>query len=206
MEGQRRTVGAVLFPKFELLDVFGPLEAFGMARDHFKLTTVAEKAGPVPSAQGPGAVAEYSFGNCPHLDIIIVPGGIGTREGVKDATILKSIAELANKAEIATSVCTGAALLARAGVLDRKSATTNKMAFQWVTEQGPNVRWVKSARWVEDGKMVTSSGVSAGIDMALAVIARLVGRDVAEKAAIRMEYEWHSDPTNDPFAKIHGLV
>lgn len=206
MDAKQRIVGAVLFPKFELLDVFGPLEAYGMLREQFKLLTVAEKAGPVPSAQGPSALAEYAFQNCPQLDVILVPGGIGTREQVNNAGLLKWLGERAQEAEIATSVCTGAALLARAGVLDGKRATTNKRAFQWVAEQRPAVTWVKSARWVEDGKVVTSSGVSAGIDMALAVIARLVGRQAAEKAAVAMEYEWHSDPANDPFAKIHGLV
>jgi transcriptional regulator GlxA family with amidase domain len=205
METRQRTVGLILFPGFELLDVFGPAEAFGMVPDRFKLVTVAAKAGAVASAQGPQAIAEHALGNCPPLDLILVPGGIGTREGVHDAALLGSIRALANQAEVATSVCTGAALLARAGVLDGKSATTNKWAFQWVVEQGPAVKWIKSARWVEDGKFVTSSGVSAGIDMALSVIARLAGREDAEKAAIRMEYEWHSDPANDPFAKIHKL-
>jgi transcriptional regulator GlxA family with amidase domain len=206
MEAKQRTVGVILFPKFEVLDVFGPVEAFGILREHFKVTMVAEKAGAIVSAQGPSAIAEYSFANCPPLDIILVPGGIGTREGVKNDALIKGIAELAAKAEVATSVCTGAALLAQAGLLDGKRATTNKFAFQWVVEQGPRVNWVKSARWVEDGKFATSSGVSAGIDMALAVIAKLVGREIAEKAAARMEYEWHSDPANDPFAKIYGLA
>ncbi len=203
---KQRTIGAVLFPKFELLDVFGPLEAFGMLPEHFKLTTVAGKAGPVPSAQEPSGIADWGFGNCPHLDLILVPGGIGTRAEVNNAAIVNFVRERAQKAELATSVCTGAALLARAGVLDGKRATTNKRNFQWVVGQGPKVEWVKSARWVEDGKLMTSSGVSAGIDMALAAIARLAGREAAEKVAIAMEYEWHSDPANDPFAKIHGLL
>jgi len=206
MEIKQRTVGVILFPGFELLDVFGPLEAFGMVPDRFKLAIVAEKAGPVPSAQGPKALAEYGFADCPHLDLILVPGGIGTREGVNDAAFLKSIRELSDKSELTTSVCTGSAILARAGVLDGKRATSNKWSFKWVVTQGQAVTWVKSARWVEDGKFWTSSGVSAGIDMALAIIAKLSSREDAEKAAVRMEYEWHSDPANDPFAKIHGLV
>ena len=206
MEVKARTVGVILFPGFELLDVFGPLEAFGMVPDRFKLAMVAGKAGPVASAQGPTALADYGLADCPHLDLILVPGGIGTRDGVNNAAFLKSIRELSDKAELTASVCTGSALLARAGVLDGKRATSNKRAFQWVMTQGPAVTWVKSARWVEDGKFWTSSGVSAGIDMALAIIARLCGREDAEKAALRMEYEWHSDPANDPFAKIPGLV
>jgi len=138
--------------------------------------------------------------------LILVPGGIGTREGVRDAKLLGWLRERAQQAEIVTSVCTGAALLAKAGILDGIGATTNKLVFKWVEEQGPAVKWIKQARWVEDGKFVTSSGVSAGIDMALAVIARLVGSEVAENAATFMEYEWHRDASQDPFAKIHGLV
>jgi transcriptional regulator GlxA family with amidase domain len=105
-----------------------------------------------------------------------------------------------------TSVCTGASLLARAGMLDGRRATTNKWAFAWVVTQGPAVRWVKEARWVEDGNLVTSSRVSAGIDMTLAVIAPLEETEAAEQIAVRMEYEWHRDAGWDPFSKMHGLA
>jgi transcriptional regulator GlxA family with amidase domain len=206
MATKKRIVGTVLFPGFELLDVFGPLEAYGMARDNFSLVTVAEKAGPVASAQGPSAVAEFGFADAPHLDLILVPGGWGTRAQAENPAILKFLAERAKPAEVVTSVCTGAALLARAGLLDGTRATTNKRVFQWVCDQGPKVKWVKAARWVEDGKFATSSGVSAGIDMALALIARLVNQEMADSIAIAMEYEWHRDASHDPFAKIHGLV
>ena len=96
-------------------------------------------------------------------------------------------------------------MVAHAGLLDGRRATTNKLAFKWVTEQGPAVDWVKQARWVEDGKFATSSGVAAGIDMTLALIARLSSAERAELIATRMEYEWHRDAGWDPFAKIHQL-
>jgi transcriptional regulator GlxA family with amidase domain len=112
----------------------------------------------------------------------------------------------AGQAETVSSVCTGAALLARAGLLDGRRATSNKRSFKWVTEQGPAVEWIRQARWVEGGKFATSSGVSAGIDMTLSLIAKLAGAENAEQIAIRMEYEWHRDPAWDPFAKTHGLV
>ena len=201
-----RTVGVVLFPGFELLDVFGPLEAFGNLPGMFQVVLVAEQAGPVASAQGPRAVADHGFVDCPHLDVVLVPGGIGTRDEAENPTLLRWLGRRAGEAEVVTSVCTGAALLARAGVLDGKRATTNKAFFQWVADQGPKVTWVREARWVEDGKFATSSGVSAGIDMALAVIARLVGREVSDNVARAMEYEWHTDATWDPFAKAWGLV
>jgi len=205
---QTLTVGIVLFEGFELLDVFGPCEAYGSsnAGGAFKLATVAAEAGPVASAQGPATVADYPFDAAPRLDLILVPGGIGTRREVNNPALLEWLRTRAAEASIVTSVCTGAALLARTGLLDGRSATTNKRAFAWVVSQGPAVNWVKQARWVEDGKFATSSGVSAGIDMALALIARLVSADAAEAVAMTMEYEWHRDPAWDPFAKIHGLV
>ena len=95
---------------------------------------------------------------------------------------------------------------ARAGLLDGRRATTNKAFFQWVADQGPRVTWVKVARWVDDGKFVTSSGVSAGIDMALHVISRTHGREVSENVARAMEYDWHTEADWDPFAKVWGLV
>jgi transcriptional regulator GlxA family with amidase domain len=200
-----RTLGVVLFPGFELLDVFGPLEAFGNLPGLYRVLLVAERAGPVAGAQGPRAVAEHGFADAPRLDVLLVPGGIGTREAAEDPGLLAWLARRAADAEIVTSVCTGAALLARAGLLDGRRATTNKAFFQWVADQGPAVRWVPVARWVDDGKFVTSSGVSAGIDMALHVIARTVGRDVSENVARMMEYEWHTDADVDPFAKVWGL-
>ena len=203
-----KTLGIVLFDKFESLDVFGPAEAYGSSRlgDAFRLVTIAQDRGSIASAQGPKALAEYGFADCPPLDIIMVSGGIGTRTEVNNAALLSWLGERAERAEIVSSVCTGAALLARAGLLDNRRATSNKRAFDWVKAQGPKVNWVAQARWVEDGKFATSSGVSAGIDMALAIIARLCGEDNAKEVAIAMEYEWHRDASWDPFAKIHGLL
>jgi transcriptional regulator GlxA family with amidase domain len=202
----QRTVGVLLFPGFELLDVFGPLEAFGHAADWFRCVTVAEQAGPVTSAQGARAVADHGFDDCPPLDILLVPGGMGTRREVDNAALIDWIAARARRAETTTSVCTGAALLARAGVLDGRRATSNKRAFGWVSGQGPKVTWVRQARWVDDGDVLTSSGVSAGIDMALHLIGRLAGPAVRDEIATRMEYTWHSDAAHDPFAKIYGLA
>jgi transcriptional regulator GlxA family with amidase domain len=204
----QKTVGVLLFEGFELLDVYGPLEAWGMlaAAGKWRIVSTAEKAGPVASAQGPRGVADHALTECPKLDVILVPGGMGTRSGVKNDTLLDWLRRRAAEAEVVTSVCTGSSLLARAGLLDGRRATSNKASFGWVQTQGPNVRWVKEARWVEDGPIFTSSGVSAGIDMTLAVIAKLEGRKTAEAIAVRMEYEWHRDASWDPFAKIHGLV
>ena len=99
------------------------------------------------------------------------------------------------------SVCSGSALLAKAGLLDGRRATSNKMFFQLARSQSDRVQWVTAARWVEDGPFATSSGVSAGTDMALAVIAKLYGRERAEQIAIQTEYSWHRDADRDPFAQ-----
>ncbi|MGZ6195558.1 MAG: DJ-1/PfpI family protein, partial [Candidatus Binataceae bacterium] len=205
----QKTVGVLLFEGFELLDVFGPLEAWGMhaeISDACTIVIAAEKAGSVKSAQGPRAMADYALADCPPIDVMLVPGGVGTRREVNNTKLLEWLVRRATEAEIVTSVCTGAALLASAGLLDGHRATTNKLSFKWVTEQGLAVEWIKQARWVEDGKFATSSGVSAGIDMTLALNAKLAGVETAEQVAIRMEYEWHGDPQWDPFAKIHGLI
>ena len=135
----------------------------------------------------------------------MVPGGRGTRIEVGNQRLLEVLKQKASSADYVTAVCTGAALLAKAGLLDGKRATTNKIAFPWVKEQGPRTTWVPTARWVMDGKVITSGGVAAGIDMSLALIAKLHGEESARKLAIRMEYDWHENAEWDPFAKAAGL-
>jgi transcriptional regulator GlxA family with amidase domain len=188
--------------------VFGLLEAWGMlaVMGQCKITTVAERGGAIASAQGPKAVAEFDFMDCPRLDLMLIPGGMGTRHEIANQAMLDFIKSRAEQAEVVATVCTGTAILARTGLLDGHRATTNKRAFKWVESQGPKVTWIREARWVEDGKFATSSGVSAGIDMALSLMARLYGVKTAEDIATAMEYEWHRDAAWDPFAKIHGLA
>lgn len=197
-----RMLGVLLFPEFELLDAFGPLEIFGhrLLAHHYRVTTVALEPGPVASAQGPRAMADHGFGDCPPLDALLVPGGMGTRREVDDPRIVRWVGLAADASQLVASVCTGAALLARAGVLDERRATTNKRAFDWVVTQGPRVDWVRKARWVEDGKIWTSSGVSAGIDMALAIVAKTVDFATAHELARQIEYRASTNPDDDPFA------
>ena len=205
-DSSAKRLGVLLYPGFEVLDVFGPVEMFGNLTGVVDVVTVAQEAGPVASAQGPSVNADYDFATCPHLDLLLVPGGIGTRAEVENPALLEWLGRRADEVEVAMTVCTGTALLARTGLLDGRRATTNKMLFHWVAENGPRVHWVKEARWVEDGKFVTSSGVSAGMDMALAVIGRIASPQVSDSLAIGTEYDWHKDPNWDPFAKVHGLV
>jgi putative intracellular protease/amidase len=199
-------IGALLFDGFELLDMFGPLELFGLLPEHFSIHMVAERVGLISSAQGPQCLATDSFSDAREYDLILVPGGRGTRTEINNDALLAWLAQQATAADYVCSVCTGSALLACAGVLDGCRATSNKVAFSWVAAQSDRVEWVNEARWVEDGKRFTSSGVSAGMDMSLAVIGKILGFEKATEVANWAEYEWHQDSTRDPFAKICGLV
>lgn len=199
-DSQRLKIGAVVFPGFELLDVYGPLEMFGILRGRVAITMLAESAGEVASSQGPKGVADAALADASGFDVLLVPGGIGTRTEVGNRRFLDLLRARAEEALFVASVCTGSALLAKAGLLDGRRATTNKIAFDWVVSQGPDVSWVREARWIEDGKFFTSSGVSAGIDMALGLIAHLFGRDTSLHVARWAEYEWSEDSSCDPFA------
>ncbi|MCZ6673832.1 MAG: DJ-1/PfpI family protein [Verrucomicrobia bacterium] len=198
-------LGAVLFEGFELLDMYGPLELFGMTQN-IDIVMLAEEAGRVRSAQGPVSVADLSMREVDQLDILLIPGGRGTRKLVTNESFLSELVRLSSLAEYVCTVCTGTSLLAKAGDLDGVKATTNKRSYQWVTSQGPAVKWIPEARWVEDGKYFTSSGVSAGMDMALGLIEKLFGKEKSLEAANYAEYDWHQDKSWDPFAKKAGLV
>ena len=197
--------GAVLFEGFELLDFYGPLEMLGLLENEAKITLVAEKAGPVKSAAGPSGVADATLTGSNGFDVLLIPGGIGTRTQMANAPFLTELKRLAEASRIVATVCTGSLLLARTGLLDGRKATTNKRVFQLVKTNAPKVNWIAKARWVEDGKFFTSSGVSAGMDMALAVIAKLCGREKSLEIAKRAEYEWHEDSFWDQFAAAAGL-
>jgi transcriptional regulator GlxA family with amidase domain len=204
-ESQQRTLGVLLFPGFEVLDVYGPLELWGNMKTRVHVVTVAAQGGEIASSQGPRTVADYGFDDAPRLDLILVPGGVGILRLLKDGPTLEWLRRSSATAEIVMSVCNGASLLAAAGILDGRPATTNKMMWKMATEPGPRVKWVRKARWVDDGKVVTSSGVSAGMDMSLAVVARLYGADMSELLARIAEYEPHADSAWDPFAAKAGL-
>lgn len=195
------TLGAVFYHQFELLDVYGPLEMFGNLGERVSIVTVAEKAGPVASAQGPATLAEYSFDDCPKLDLILLPGGVGTLAELANERMLGFLRDRSADALVTMSVCTGSALLAKAGLLDGCRATSNKQFFDLSVQQSDQVQWVAAARWVDAGRMVTSSGVSAGMDMALAVIERLFSAEDAEQICALTEYQRHTDPDSDPFVK-----
>lgn len=195
-------LGTIFYNDFELLDAYGPMEMFGALGDKMELVNVAEQAGPVKSSAGPKTIADFSFANAPELDLILLPGGIGTIAELKNTALLNFLKQRCPKTQLTMSVCTGSALLAKAGLLDGLSATTNKMFFELARSQGENVSWQETARWVDAGQYVTSSGVSAGTDMALAVIERLFGIELAEMVMNYTEYQWHRDANEDPYAGL----
>jgi len=200
------TVGALLFDGFELLDVFGPLEMFGALEGRARILMLAQAPGSIRSNQGVSCIADTPLAGDHSLDVLLVPGGMGTRREMTNAPLLAELGRQAEKARFVASVCTGSILLASAGLLEGKSATSNKRVFKMVASRWPAVNWVAEARWVEDGKFFTSSGVSAGMDMALGLIARLFDWETSIEIANRAEYEWHQDKGWDPFARLNGLL
>ncbi|EKQ53609.1 MULTISPECIES: DJ-1/PfpI family protein [unclassified Clostridium] len=196
-------VDILLFDKFETLDVFGPVEVFGRLPDIFKLNFISFNGGIVKSSQNV-RVDTNLYTNENNIEkILFVPGGSGTREKVNEVIFTEFIRNMASESKYILSVCTGSALLAKAGILNGKRATSNKKAFKWVVEQGENVNWIKEARWINDDKIYTSSGVSAGIDMALGFIGDLFGKEKAMEISKSIEYIWNENSEYDPFAKMY---
>lgn len=206
MTEAKRRVTVVLFEGFELLDVFGPVELFRLDPSLFDVELIAAEAGPVRSSQGPEVIATGAFADATSPDIVLVPGGQGTRPLATDQSFLAWLAGWAADAQLVTSVCTGSALLAAAGLLDGYRATSNKRAFAWASSHGASVSWVPQARWVEDGNRWTSSGIAAGMDMAAAIIAAIHGPEVAAKLSDAAELDVHADASWDPYAAKNGLI
>lgn len=203
-KGARR-VSVVLFEGFELLDVFGPVELLFLTPG-ITVEYVGPAADPVASSQGGQVVAQRAYGDLVDPDILLVPGGMGTRRLVSDQTFLSWLRLAGERCAVVTSVCTGSALLAAAGLLDGYRATSNKAAFTWASGFGESVDWAPRARWVHDRDRWTSSGVATGMDMTTALIADLRGTEAARAAARLAEYEPYTAAACDPFAAIHGLA
>lgn len=192
-------INILLFDKFETLDAFGPAEIFGKVQE-FELDYFSVEGGIVTSSQNVSIVTKpitESKEDC----VWLIPGGEGTRCLVHDEDFLLKLKQLAQKSKFCLSVCTGAALLAKCGVLDGIRATSNKRAFDWVKTTSQKTLWVKKARWVAAGKFYTSSGVSAGMDMALGFVSDILGKNKANEIAKRIEYVWNDDPEKDDFSE-----
>jgi len=189
----------LLFEDFETLDVFGPVEIFGRLVDLYTVKFYSLNGGQIKNKHGVSILTEKLETLNDKLDIFLIPGGFGTRKEVENKLLIDTIKQISTFSPFVLTVCTGSALLARSGLLDGKKATSNKRAFAWVMTNGANVNWNNKARWTVDGKYYTSSGVSAGMDMALGFLADRHGIEFARKVAVEIEYNWTDDKDNDTF-------
>lgn len=201
-----KKMAALVFPGFQTLDFFGPIELLGGFRDDIEVVTVSKGSEPVESRHRQHIVVDRTLSESTDYDLLFIPGGDSALEAAKDEDLMRWVRETSECADHVLAVCTGTILLGMSGVLNGRRATTNKLDFTSTIHLAPKVEWVKQARWVQDGKYFTSSGVSAGMDMALAVGADIFGVEKAKQMAEECEYVWHDDPNWDPFAKLAGLV
>lgn len=201
-----KSLAVFIFPGVQTLDLFGPIELLGGFDDKIVLTLVAETDAPVPTRHGQRILPDKTIHDAASYDLLLIPGGDSAIEVAKNSEAMDWIRTTVDNAELVMTVCTGSILLAMTGKVDGYKATTNKQDFLGTVHLGPRVEWIKKARWVQDGKFFTSSGVSAGMDMALASAAHLFGQEAAEWMAEGSEYEWYQKPDWDPFAERSGLV
>ena len=192
----KRRVGILIFPEVEVLDFCGPFEVFASARSSddrerlFDVSIVAQSDEIVSCRGGLLVKPHLSFADSPNFDLIVVPGGFGTRTEKDNPALLAWIRTQNETTEITTSVCTGSLLLAAAGLIDDQPVTTHWAAFDELRGHFPQLQLKSDQRVIDNGHIVTSAGVSAGIDMALAMVERLHGRQIAEGTARGMEYDW----------------
>jgi len=195
-------VAVLLFEEFETLDVFGPVEIFGRLNEFYQISFYSLSGGLVRNSHGVSVMSGKLTELSSETDIFLIPGGYGTRVEVNNAVLIDKIKEISTLSKFVLTICTGSSLLAKTGLLNNRKATSNKIAFDWVTTQGKNVNWIRKSRWIADGKYYTSSGVSAGMDMTLGFLQDLHGIDFARKVAFEIEYNWQEDSQEDNFYKL----
>ncbi len=199
----RRLVGIIIFPEVEVLDFCGPYEVLAVTRLHeerrrdepspFELLLVAEQTEAITASGGLKVLPDCTLAKCPPLDILMVPGGWGTRRQIHNEPLIRWIAQRGRQVETLASVCTGAMLLGQAGLLDGRRATTHWRSLTWMRESFPAVTVVEDLHVVEDGHILTSAGIAAGIDLALKLVARYHGEAIARATARHMEYRFPED-------------
>lgn len=196
------TVGILIFDQVEVLDVAGPFEVFSVTRlneknnweesstSPFRVLLVSEKLSQVLAIGGLRLTPDVSIYNCPNLDLLLVPGGWGTRKEVKNNILLKWIADMSAKTKITASVCTGSSLLGKAGLLDGRESTTHWRAFDFLREAAPKTKIRRDVLFTLTEPVFTSAGVSSGIDLALRIVSHFFGTEVGEATAQHMEYPY----------------
>jgi transcriptional regulator GlxA family with amidase domain len=194
----KRHVAILIFEEVEILDFAGPFEVFAVANELngfeiFHTFTVAAVPGSVRARNGLKVVPDFTLESAPSPHILIVPGGAGTRPLLRRPSMLEWIRQRARKAELVASVCTGALVLAQAGLLHNLRATTHHKCLAELAALAPNTDVVEGARFVDNGQVLTAAGISAGIDLSLHIVARLHGVETALQTARYMEYPWTND-------------
>ena len=199
----RRKVGILVFPEVEVLDFCGSFEVFSITRldeerrrldpSPYEVLIIAENPGVVVATGGLKVIPDHVLENCPPLDVLVVPGGWGTRREMKNDRLIAWIAERGPQVTTLTSVCTGSLLLGKAGLLDGRRATTHWSVLEEMRGLFPAVTVIQDQQVVEEGNIITSAGISAGIDMALRVVTRHHGDAVARATARYMEYPFPED-------------
>jgi transcriptional regulator GlxA family with amidase domain len=199
----RRKVGVLVFPEVEVLDFCGPFEVFSVARlvedrrrqdpSPYEVVLVAEQPGVIVTTGGLKVVADHTFDDCTPLHVLVVPGGWGTRREMMNDRLITWLEEQARQVTTLTSVCTGSLLLGKAGLLDGKRATTHWRVLEEMRKLFPAVKVINDQHVVEEGDLLTSAGISAGVDMALRVVTRHHGEAIARATARYMEYPFPED-------------
>jgi transcriptional regulator GlxA family with amidase domain len=195
-----RNVGIYIFDEVEVLDFAGPFEVFSTASRvklriepkgsrPFEVFTVGDGKRTIQARGGLTVLPSFDISKHPHIDVLIIPGGIVTTELDKDV-VVQWILQIAEGAEVIASVCTGAFLLGKAGLLEGKTATTHWEDVADLQAMFPDISVKENTRWVDEGTVITSAGISAGIDMSLHLVARLEGKELARKTARQMEFDW----------------
>jgi transcriptional regulator GlxA family with amidase domain len=188
------SVGIFLFNEVEVLDFAGPFEVFSVTEVNgekpFTVYTVSENGEMITARNGLKVQSDYSIENLPPVDILIIPGGLGARKyEIKNEIVIKWIRQQMKEVKLMTSVCTGALLLAKAGLLEGLKATTHWASIEKFKNEFQNVEVIENVKFVDEGHIITSAGISAGINMAFHIVKNLLGVHVAEDTAKRMEYD-----------------
>ena len=225
MAGTPKSYGIVLFDGFQLLDVAGPLDILNCLSTHIggiSVSLIAEDLSPkstipkawpnwtgvTPYVPSQALQPTHTFDNAPDVDVLLVPGGMGTFDPASPAKpnaqevapIVKFVLARYPKLKYLLTVCTGSGIVSQTGLLDGKKATGFKGTWDVISQWRTEVDWQTKARWTEDGNIWTSSGVASGIDLTFAFVKSVYGEDVAKGISTFMEYERRTDSTNDPFA------
>lgn len=194
----KRNVGIVLFNGVEVLDFASPFEVFSVASELnnfeiFEVFTISENMTPIISVNGLSVNAKYTFSDCPKIDVLIIPGGSRTNQLLENQTFLDFIDERHKTSEITVSICSGARVLGKLGLLDGIQYATHHQVYDHLIEIAPNGIPMRDLRFVSDGKVYTSGEISAGIDLSFHVLSTLCGNDILKETAEYMEYELKYD-------------